>query len=194
MRARNALPFKGVKNFKQRRRIAAVTKRIQLGHLENFLSTFTKKLTALIDAKKLKHIKGCPYRVARTGNRVVIIKLAVQAHDKMSAKKFRELLGDSVDQMCGFEDDKSHDEWLHQCEGLMSINGENIAHEDAIAPAHFAFGIRGRTRYDDEDMPLPYVCPIRRTLMVDPVIVCETGQTYERQTIEEWLTNHDTGD
>ena len=193
MPARNAFPFKGVKNFKQRRRIAAVTKRIQLAQLEIFLTTFTNKLKALIDAKKLKHVKGCPYRVAQTGNRVVI-KLAVQAHDKITAKKFRELLGDSIDQMCGFEDDKSHDEWLHQCEGLMSVNGENITLEDAIASAQFTFGIRGRTRCDDEDVPPPYLCPIKRTLMVNPAIVCETGQTYERQAIEEWLKNNDTGD
>jgi hypothetical protein len=30
--------------------------------------------------------------------------------------------------------------------------------------------------------------------MVNPAIVCETGQTYERQAIEEWLKNNDTGD
>lgn len=31
------------------------------------------------------------------------------------------------------------------------------------------------------------LCPISLELMVDPVIVAETGQTYERATIESWL-------
>ena len=36
------------------------------------------------------------------------------------------------------------------------------------------------------------VCPISLELMVDPVILAETGQTYDRATIESWLHMHST--
>jgi hypothetical protein len=35
-------------------------------------------------------------------------------------------------------------------------------------------------------------CPILHTLMEDPVSLGNTGQTYERKAIEDWLKNHDT--
>eukprot|EP01043_Picozoa_sp_COSAG02_P041859 COSAG02_NODE_3509_length_6634_cov_2.750574_4_plen_527_part_00 len=36
------------------------------------------------------------------------------------------------------------------------------------------------------------VCPISLELMFDPVILVETGQTYDRLTIESWLLKHST--
>ena len=36
------------------------------------------------------------------------------------------------------------------------------------------------------------VCPISLELMIDPVILTETGQTYDRATIESWLHMHST--
>ena len=36
------------------------------------------------------------------------------------------------------------------------------------------------------------VCPISLELMFDPVILVETGQTYDRLTIESWLQKHST--
>ena len=35
-------------------------------------------------------------------------------------------------------------------------------------------------------------CPLTYELMIDPVMVVETGMTYERKAIEEWLAKHDT--
>ncbi len=35
-------------------------------------------------------------------------------------------------------------------------------------------------------------CPITQDVMVDPVIVTETGHTYERSAIEQWLRTHNT--
>lgn len=35
-------------------------------------------------------------------------------------------------------------------------------------------------------------CPITQEIMTDPVILKETGQTYERNALVEWLKNHDT--
>jgi small GTP-binding protein len=42
------------------------------------------------------------------------------------------------------------------------------------------------------DVPDAFLCPISRTIMKDPVIVKETGQTYERKQIEEWFKEHNT--
>ncbi|KAL9649336.1 hypothetical protein ABK040_014638 [Willaertia magna] len=36
-----------------------------------------------------------------------------------------------------------------------------------------------------------YICPISQQLMIDPVTI-ETGQTYDRKTIEEWLKSKNT--
>jgi hypothetical protein len=35
-------------------------------------------------------------------------------------------------------------------------------------------------------------CPISLEPMVDPVVVVESGQTYERAAIEQWFRTHDT--
>lgn len=40
-------------------------------------------------------------------------------------------------------------------------------------------------------VPHAFLCPITQEIMIDPVII-ETGQTYERQFIEEWLKTKST--
>ena len=37
-----------------------------------------------------------------------------------------------------------------------------------------------------------FLCPVAQELMKNPVIVLESGQTYERYFIEEWFKDHDT--
>jgi hypothetical protein len=33
-------------------------------------------------------------------------------------------------------------------------------------------------------------CPVTHELMEDPVVVCTTGQTYDRGALEEWFQRH----
>ena len=40
--------------------------------------------------------------------------------------------------------------------------------------------------------PEELVCPLTHELMVDPVILMGSGQTYERAPLERWLATHDT--
>ena len=40
--------------------------------------------------------------------------------------------------------------------------------------------------------PEELVCPLTHELMVDPVILMASGQTYERAPLERWLATHDT--
>jgi hypothetical protein len=40
--------------------------------------------------------------------------------------------------------------------------------------------------------PESFVCPIAMAVFVDPVIVVETGTTYERAAIERWFARHNT--
>jgi len=42
------------------------------------------------------------------------------------------------------------------------------------------------------DVPEIFQCPISQSIMKDPVILPETGQTYERNQIEEWFKEHTT--
>ncbi|KAL9654963.1 hypothetical protein ABK040_008752 [Willaertia magna] len=37
-----------------------------------------------------------------------------------------------------------------------------------------------------------FLCPISKQIMTDPVMINETGQTYDRQSIEKWLTSNST--
>ena len=37
-----------------------------------------------------------------------------------------------------------------------------------------------------------FICPISQDIMRDPVMLFETGTTYERIEIIKWLSNHDT--
>jgi hypothetical protein len=39
---------------------------------------------------------------------------------------------------------------------------------------------------------VPFLCPISRVLMEDPVILCGTGLSYERVNIERWIDVHGT--
>jgi hypothetical protein len=41
-------------------------------------------------------------------------------------------------------------------------------------------------------VPDSFRCHITQDVMVDPVIVTETGHTYERSAIEQWLRTHNT--
>ena len=40
--------------------------------------------------------------------------------------------------------------------------------------------------------PEDLICPLTHELMVDPVMLYGSGQTYERAPIERWLATHDT--
>lgn len=40
--------------------------------------------------------------------------------------------------------------------------------------------------------PTAFICPISQDIMTDPVILIETGATYERREILKWLSNHNT--
>lgn len=42
-----------------------------------------------------------------------------------------------------------------------------------------------------EDAPPDYLCPISKQLMVQPVMLVETGHTYEAASIHKWLATHD---
>lgn len=42
-----------------------------------------------------------------------------------------------------------------------------------------------------EDVPPDYVCPISKQLMVEPVLLVETGHTYEAAAVQKWLDAHD---
>jgi hypothetical protein len=44
----------------------------------------------------------------------------------------------------------------------------------------------------DEEVPSAFTCPITSEVMKDPVLVPETGHSYERQAIERWFSTHDT--
>jgi len=43
-----------------------------------------------------------------------------------------------------------------------------------------------------EEIPISFICPISQELMRNPVIVTESGQTYEKSSIETWLKNKNT--
>jgi len=43
----------------------------------------------------------------------------------------------------------------------------------------------------EENCPPSFICPISTELMTDPVMLLETGTTYERKCIQEWLQHHD---
>ena len=43
-----------------------------------------------------------------------------------------------------------------------------------------------------ENIQLNLECPITHEIMKDPVILIETGISYDRKAIEAWLEKHDT--
>eukprot|EP01126_Amoeba_proteus_P036078 TRINITY_DN3662_c0_g1_i1.p1 TRINITY_DN3662_c0_g1~~TRINITY_DN3662_c0_g1_i1.p1 ORF type:complete len:141 (-),score=31.01 TRINITY_DN3662_c0_g1_i1:124-546(-) len=44
----------------------------------------------------------------------------------------------------------------------------------------------------DEDCPPSFLCPITQEIMVNPVLLLDTGSTYERRAIETWLQTKNT--
>jgi hypothetical protein len=49
-----------------------------------------------------------------------------------------------------------------------------------------------RQRSLHEEEPHELRCPISQMMFRDPVMVCASGHTYERQAILEWFQTHDT--
>ena len=49
-----------------------------------------------------------------------------------------------------------------------------------------------RQRSLHEEEPHELRCPISQTMFRDPVMVCASGHTYERQAIQKWFQTHDT--
>jgi hypothetical protein len=45
---------------------------------------------------------------------------------------------------------------------------------------------------DNKKLSENLYCPISSKLMRDPVILIENGQTYDKESIETWLKDHDT--
>lgn len=41
-----------------------------------------------------------------------------------------------------------------------------------------------------DDVPEELLCPITYEVMSEPIILCETGVTYEKQALMEWLQHH----
>ena len=54
--------------------------------------------------------------------------------------------------------------------------------------------LRGFASIDEaKDAPREYLCPITLQLMRDPVLLVETGQVYDRESIESWFkSGHST--
>jgi hypothetical protein len=44
----------------------------------------------------------------------------------------------------------------------------------------------------EENCPPSFICPITTEIMTDPVILVETGTTYDRASISQWLEKHDS--
>ena len=53
------------------------------------------------------------------------------------------------------------------------------------------FSPRNQDRPQSGPAPDEFHCPISQECMRDPVIVVETGMTYEREVIVEWLSSND---
>ena len=48
--------------------------------------------------------------------------------------------------------------------------------------------LRGFASSDEaKDAPREYLCPVMLQLMRDPVLLVETGQVYDRESIESWF-------
>lgn len=43
---------------------------------------------------------------------------------------------------------------------------------------------------DDDDVPDGFLCPITLSLMENPVILVDSGQTYEKESITQWLQSN----
>jgi hypothetical protein len=49
-----------------------------------------------------------------------------------------------------------------------------------------------RQGWASDTPPVDLLCPISQDLMTDPVLIAETGQTYDKGTITSWLHTHST--
>jgi len=80
--------------------------------------------------------------------------------------------------------------------GSSSSGGSDLgdAHEQIVPISTTRLGAVEETE-EDEDMECSYpaecYCPISHSIMVDPVI-CADGHTYERSSIQTWLSKHST--
>ena len=46
--------------------------------------------------------------------------------------------------------------------------------------------------FNEKQIPHDLCCPISKSVFIDPVILVQTGETYERRYIEKWIKKHDT--
>jgi hypothetical protein len=46
--------------------------------------------------------------------------------------------------------------------------------------------------FNETPIPHDLCCPISKFVFIDPVILVQTGETYERRYIEKWIQKHDT--
>merc|ERR1712129_286329 len=104
------------------------------------------------------------------------------------------LINASVLQMCGVRDARHRKVIMMNIEALR--NGDALYDPDACEDDE---------NDDDDDakeavsskverevnLHSRFLCPLRRTVMRDPVI-CADGVSYEREAIEEWLRENDT--
>mmetsp|Transcript_9418 Transcript_9418/g.14862 ORF Transcript_9418/g.14862 Transcript_9418/m.14862 type:complete len:134 (+) Transcript_9418:163-564(+) len=67
--------------------------------------------------------------------------------------------------------------WLRKCEG---------------AARKFVDKINGALSSLRTAVPDGFRCPITQDVMTDPVMVAESGHTYERAAITQWLESHKT--
>lgn len=99
---------------------------------------------------------------------------------------------------------------LHKVAGKMNQltmsraqNNNNVIQAVPVPPANNNIILPGATIIKDEssslsisdleeNCPPSFICPISTEIMTDPVMLLETGTTYERKYIQEWLQNHDT--
>lgn len=180
--------------FPQTRRAAGETKPLTEGELEVFI----QRLQKLVDDKCLKHISGCPYKVSHNQ---FVVKLSAQADQKLGRNKYLHLLGNEFvrqEDLWKIKDDRSYDKWQHTCNGRREVKGELVLSKKALQSKQFSFGIRGRTpkRIVNEEVPAQLqhlICPITHALMKDPVMLVESGRTYDRTAIERWLESNNTG-
>ena len=159
---------------------------------------FIQRLQKLVDDKCLKHISGCPYKVSHNQ---FVVKFSAQADQKLGRNKYLHLLGNEFvrqEDLWKIKDDRSYDKWQHTCNGRREVKGEPVLSKKALQSKQFSFGIRGRTpkRIVNEEVPAQLqhlICPITHALMKDPVMLVESGRTYDRMAIERWLESNNTG-
>lgn len=149
--------------------------------------------------KAFKYLVGSGSRKAST----LEINVIAQAPEKFSKKKFRDLLIPSnISQrhakLVPCKPGRIRDEIFLACKGSSSTGVS-----DGIM--FFEYGSMGRGfvssravlhnahSLDDSHVLPAFKCPISQCIMADPVIVVESGHSYERSRIKNWLRDHRTG-